>query len=365
MTTCFYLLPGARLPEAAARETAAVLAKSDPASLEAWTALGTGREPPGLQRLAEPLHDRSPHQAWLWKVLTHRSGAPITAPYEWIASGGPVLDQEFWKLTPWRRNSMGQLEAVELHESEMPAAACALDPIAAHAGMRLMISGTTLFLCRRKPWAFSAAPFRDLADWVGAGASLAASMTGSDKPEAETLLEAFTAAAQTAAGELPSIEGFWLSGGGAYTPIFPPSTYRALACDDPVVRAWAAAAGIPRAALMPVRGSEREEERWGKAFVDAPIGERIVVIEHLLDPWRRSDWSAWREVLPTALGELARWRSREKAAGIDDAVFVLFGNAGAATLLPTPKSFNPLKRFKRSVLPLESWFIDNFAGEVP
>ena len=100
MTTCFYLLPGARLPEAAARETAAVLAKSDPASLEAWTALGTGREPPGLQRLAEPLHDRSPHQAWLWRVLTHRSGAPITAPYEWIASGGPVLDQEFWKLTP-------------------------------------------------------------------------------------------------------------------------------------------------------------------------------------------------------------------------------------------------------------------------
>ena len=115
MTTCFYLLPGARLPEAAARETAAVLAKSDPASLEAWTALGTGREPPGLQRLAEPLHDRSPHQAWLWKVLTHRSGAPITAPYEWIASGGPVLDQEFWKLTPWQRNSLGQLEAVELH----------------------------------------------------------------------------------------------------------------------------------------------------------------------------------------------------------------------------------------------------------
>ena len=182
MTTCFYLLPGARLPEAAARETAAVLAKSDPASLEAWTALGTGREPPGLQRLAEPLHDRSPHQAWFWKVLTHRSGSPITAPYEWIASGGPVLDQEFWKLTPWQRNSMGQLEAVELHESEMPAAACALDPIAAHAGMRLMISGTTLFLCRRKPWAFSAAPFRDLADWVGAGASLAACMTGSDKP---------------------------------------------------------------------------------------------------------------------------------------------------------------------------------------
>ena len=317
MTTCFYLLPGARLPEAAARETAAVLAKSDPASLEAWTALGTGREPPGLQRLAEPLHDRSPHQAWLWKVLTHRSGAPITAPYEWIASGGPVLDQEFWKLTPWQ------------------------------------------------PWAFSAAPFRDLADCVGAGASLAACMTGSDKPEAENLLEAFTAAVQTAAGKLPSIEGFWLSGGGAYTPIFPPSTYRAVACDDPVVRAWAAAAGIPRTALMPVRSGEREQERWGKAFVDAPIGERIVVIEHLLEPWRRSDWSAWREALPTALGELARWRSREKAAGIDNAVFVLFGNAGAATLLPTPKSFNPLKRFKRSVLPLESWFIDNFAGEVP
>ncbi len=140
--------------------------------------------------------------------------------------------------------------------------------------MRLMISGTTLFLCRRKPWAFSAAPFRDLADCVGAGASLAACMTGSDKPEAENLLEAFTAAAQTAAGKLPSIEGFWLSGGGAYTPIFPPSTYRAVACDDPVVRAWAAAAGIPRTALMPVRSGEREQERWGKAFVDAPIGER-------------------------------------------------------------------------------------------
>ena len=38
------------------------------------------------------------------------------------------------------------------------------------------------------------------------------------------------------------------------------------------------------AALMPVRSGEREEERWGKAFVDAPIGERIVVIGTLL-PW--------------------------------------------------------------------------------
>lgn len=121
---------------------------------------------------------------------------------------------------------------------------------------------------------------------------------------------------------------------------------------------------------FPRRAHARSQQRTrtgpvGKAFVDAPIGERIVVIEHLLEPWRRSDWSAWREALPTALGELALWRSREKAAGIEDAVFVLFGNAGAATLLPTPKSINPLKRFKRSVLPLESWFIDNFAGEVP
>ena len=63
---------------------------------------------------------------------------------------------------------------------------------------------------------------------------------------------------------------------------------------------------------MPARSSEREQDRWGKAFVDAPIGERIVVIEHLLEPWRRGDWSAWREALPTALGELALWRSREK-----------------------------------------------------
>lgn len=365
MTTCFYLLPGARLPEAAARETAAVLAKSDPASLEAWTALGTGREPPGLQRLAEPLHDRSPHQAWLWKVLTHRSGAPITAPYEWIASGGPVLDQEFWKLTPWQRNSMGQLEAVELHESEMPAAACALDPIAAHAGMRLMISGTTLFLCRRKPWAFSAAPFRDLADCVGAGASLAACMTGSDKPEAENLLEAFTAAAQTAAGKLPSIEGFWLSGGGAYTPIFPPSTYRAVACDDPVVRAWAAAAGIPRTALMPVRSGEREQERWGKRSLTHQSASASSLLSISSNPGAAVTGAPGEKRSPRHSANSHVGAAAEKAAGIDDAVFVLFGNAGAATLLPTPKSFNPLKRFKRSVLPLESWFIDNFAGEVP
>ena len=68
------------------------------------------------------------------------------------------------------------------------------------------------------------------------------------------------------------------------------------------------------------------------------------------------------EIVPQAVADAA---ACAKAAGIDNAVFVLFGNAGAATLLPTPKSFNPLKRFKRSVLPLESWFIDNFAGEVP
>ena len=361
MTTCFYLLPGARLPEAAAREAVGTLRASDPASLEAWTALGAGREPPGVQRLAEPLHARSPHQAWLWKVLTHRTGAPITAPYEWIASGGPVLDQEFWKLTPWRRAAGGRIEPLRIPEADIPLAACALDPVAAAAGLRLMISGSSFFLCRRTPWALSAMPFEDLSGT--ADADPLEHLTGEDKPAAVELMKTLAEAARKTSGDLSELDGFWLSGGGEYAPIFPPSTYRSVVCDDSTVLAWAAAAGIPRAVLLPAHSRERDRIRHEKAYAQAPIGDRIVVLDGLFEPWRCGDWAAWREALPKVLADLALWRGREKAAGIDSAVFVFFGTDGAATLMPSPKSLNPLKLFKRSVLPLESWFVDNFAGE--
>lgn len=354
MTTCFYLLPGARLPGPAA---CAALDRLEPGARAEWTSLGDDREPPGLQPLADAPHNLSPHLAWLWKVLTHRAGAPVAAPYAWIASGGPVLDQEFWRLTPMRASETGFPAEVTIAGRDIPRAACALDPVASKFGLRLMISGSDLYLCRRTPWALSARPFADLGRTPFGAAE--AELTGEDRDEALELARALADAARSALPDA-GIAGFWIWGGGRYEPIFPPSTFRSVAADDPVALAWAASAGIPKAALVRASGGERALS----AFTKAPSGDRIVVLDGLLEAWRARDAEAWAEALPGVLAELRRWRALEKDAGVDDAVFVLFGERGAATLLPSAarKSLNPLKRFRSTTQPLEGWFVDNFAG---
>lgn len=346
MSTAFYLIPGAMLPREVASDVLAAL----PADVrDALTALGVGREAPGLQRLSEPLHEYSPHRAWLWKVLTHRTGAPVSAPYAWIAEGGPKLDQEFWALSPWSTDETGHLQRFTFDEALIPQLACALDPVIFRLGMRLMISGTNLFATRRESLDLTARPFRDL---VGMSKTHFAHLdylaTGAEIELARTIRTAALEAARPILGD--RLQGFWLSGGGFAEPVFPPSKFRSVVTDDPVSLAWAESAGIPRSAL----GKLKNRTEWPTA----PEGDRILVLDTLYSAWLAGDWQAWREKVPTLLSALAHWRSLEKAAKIDENVLVFFGHGGAATLLPEKRG--ALSFFRRAAKqPIESWLFDS------
>ncbi|MDO5530527.1 hypothetical protein [Sutterella sp.] len=353
MTTAYTLIPGARLPARAAPD---VLACLSPAVRERLGALGLGCEAPGLQRLSAPLHEYSPHRAWLWKVLTGRSGAPVIAPYAWIAAGGPRLDQCFWSLDPWRVDDEGRLARITVPDEKLPAFASAMDAGLHAHGLRLMISGDRFFATRREAFDLEARPFEDL---VGMAQEhiphLPHLARGADAPAAIALAEELTEAVKP---HVAGLEGFWLSGGGRVEPVFPPSPFRAVVTDDAVVRAWADNAGIPRSAIAPmtVRGEPRAE--WPAA----PEGDRIAVFADLYEAWLREDWDAWLAALPELLDRIDRWKSTFRGVHIDTHVMVFFGHAGAATLLPAKKS--PLAFWKKAPgQPLESWLIESAEEE--
>ena len=349
MTTAFYLLPGARLPEGCAREVLASLQDADRTGL---AALGTGREPPGIQRLSEPLHEYSPHRAWLWKVLTKRKGAPVLSPYAWMAEGGPRLDQEFWSIDFWTTDPEGRLARFEFPEELLPAAACALDPVLSEAGMRLMISGKSFYAASRERLDFSARPFEDLCGMSKAHIPhLGFLSEGAEKAKVDrllaNLLDALCGALPRAAD---GIGGLWLSGGGRSSPVFPPSTFRSVIANDPTALAWAEDAGIPKSALA----SLNKRSEWPQA----PEGDRILVVDDLYGAWLTHDWSLWAKRLPKALAKLRHWVGEEKKARIDRNVIVAFGRGTSATLLPEKRSALGFLKRRNAVSP-EAWLIDS------
>ena len=326
MTTAFYLLPGARLPQGCAREVLASLTDADRTRL---TALGTGREPPGIQRLSEPLHEYSPHRAWLWKVLTHRTGAPVIAPYAWMAEHGPRLDQEFWSIDFWTKDPSGRLARFEFADDALPRAACAAAPVLAESGMRLMISGKSFYTATREGLDYSARLFERVNE-------LLHRIEGA-------LREALPA-------ETQDIQGLWLSGGGRSAPVFPPSTFRSVLTNDRTALAWAEDAGIPKAYL----GTLGKKTKWP----EAPEGDRILVIDDLYDAWMRHDWNAWIKRMPGLLDKLEHWVGQEKPARLTENVIVAFGHGTSATLVPEKRGALGFLKRKNVVSP-ENWLLDS------
>lgn len=349
MTTAFYLLPGARLPQGCAREVLASLTDADRTRL---TALGTGREPPGIQRLSEPLHEYSPHRAWLWKVLTHRTGAPVIAPYAWMAEHGPRLDQEFWSIDFWTKDPSGRLARFEFADDALPRAACAADPVLAESGMRLMISGKSFYAATREGLDYSARPFEDLCGMEAAHiAHLPHLADGADKERVNALLHRIEGALREALPEeTKAICGLWLSGGGRSAPVFPPSTFRSVLANDRTALAWAEDAGIPKAYL----GTLGKKTKWP----EAPEGDRILVIDDLYDAWLKHDWDAWVERIPKLLDKLEHWIGEEKPARLTENVIVAFGHGTSATLVPEKRGALGFLKRKNVVSP-EDWLLDS------
>lgn len=364
MTTAFILIPGARFPAAVASE---LLGSATPIEREAYEAIGDGRELPVVQRIAGPLYARMPHWSWLWKVLARAPGEPQEAPALWREEGGPRLHAALWRLSGVTLSENGRVspEPGEFSEDEMLALLSAASPIAAQAGMRVQAAGSAFYFSRAENWDAAAMPRRALTG-LSYQQALEDGIAGADAPAVRSVVSALNAAAAAEGSPIarlaaarrgagrPSIDAFWLSGGGMDESHYPPSLIRSVAADDLAVRGWAAASGIPVSRVVPVSGR--------KAWPEAPEGDVIVVLDGLLEPWLRHDVDAWRKRLPAVADSYLCWRGAALARGADEVLPVLFGLGTSASLPARPKrALDAIPLFRRSArpLPAEVWLVDS------
>lgn len=372
MSRAFFLIPGARLP---ARLAADLLAHASHEEAAALRLLGSGREAPETQCLTGKVGRLAPHYAWCWKVFARRPGEPQTAPALWRLADGPHFDAPLMRLIPLARQAAGFVEATLAERNILPLL-CALSEPASRFGLRLQVSGTELFLSSATERDFAAAPvaapaaLMPLANTADFDALFSAGMEGPDTSWAHDVLAAFgeklasdTSLQQLnelrAVSGLPRIEGFWLSTPGRVEGYHPPSLFRAVLADDGVLRGWALAAGIPAAFVRPLTPRKTDESlpAWPK---DVPPGDVVAVVDDLYAPWLAGDLAAWRHALPAVVQKLEALRAGLSALKVDEDALVLFGTAGAATLMPQARSFfDRLRRTKNAIAP-ETWLADPY-----
>lgn len=364
MTTAFILIPGARFPAAVASE---LLGSATPIEREAYEAIGDGRALPVVQRIAGPLYARMPHWSWLWKVLARRPGEPEEAPALWREGGAPRLHAALWRLSAVTLAEGGRVAPGPdgFDESEMLPLLTAAGPVAARAGMRVQSAGSAVYFSRTENWDAAAMPRRALAglDYQGA---LDKGLAGADAPVIRTIVAELNAAAASEGSELaqaaaarraagrPSLDAFWLSGGGMDEAHYPPSLVRSVAADDPAVRGWAAASGIPVSRIVPASG----RTRWP----EAPEGDVIVLLDALLEPWLQNDLAEWRRRLPAVAESYLGWRAAAAERGADEVLPVIFGLGTSASLPRRPqRALDAIPLFRRAAqpLPAESWLVES------
>lgn len=345
----FLLIPGARWPEADARELAATLTPDERAMLDTF---GEDAEDPVTQRIAPEPFERAPHLVWAWRVVAQRPGAPITAPYAWIAEGGPEQPGEMWALTALARDDAHQTieGAYPLTNDLTLPILMRLSPVVEAAGARLQWSDRGLFLTRKTPWDASAAPAESLEglSWE----ALAQYRAGADAAQLDELCRALTEAAH-ADPKLSGIADFWLHGGGTAQGTLPPTKIRAVTTDDAAIRGWAQKAG-----MLKDRTSD-----FGAGWRKAPKGDLLAVIPHLYRPWLQGDLDAWRQALPEAHAAFLKLREEAQSdkRESDETVTVMFGSGTSATMTPKAGGLLSLIRRPKPADPL-LWLIDGVSS---
>lgn len=373
MSTAFFLIPGARLSAACAADFLASASSEERAALNA---LGAQRMPAQTQCLASRLERFAPHHAWAWKVLARRGGAARTAPALWRRADGPHFSEPLIRLAPLARAADGSWFETALADEETMPMLSVFGRFAFERDLRLQIAGASFFFSDKHAHDFESAslahpkslvPFVRALDAPSFQALLDAGMEGPDAAWAKDLaasaserLSADGALQQLnerrAAAGRPVISAFWLTTPGRPEGYHPPSLFRAVLSDDPVLQGWALAAGIPawRVGTLTERGDA--SPHWPQ---ELPPGDVIALLDDLYEPWLAGDLPAWRRALPALARKLAALRAQLPARNIDSDALVLFGIAGAATLMQKPQGI--LDRFRRPApLAPESWLIDPY-----
>ncbi|MCI5850021.1 MAG: hypothetical protein MR009_00470 [Sutterellaceae bacterium] len=353
MSTAYYLLPGARLPEAVAREVIG----------------GTGRD--ALERIASGLENVSveqlasgitapfalcPHHLWFWDIVPRGKTTPAHAAYSWLEDNGPTLGTEIWEVTPCRVSGGKFLGLGEdpLTNSEVDACSPFLRKALARNGFVLQQWDNRWYATRMKDWPVVARPWE-----CEEGRGLDEEALAGDRATAERVMkeagEALRAAppvAERRASGRPAPDTVWISGGGRQIRFYPPTLIRAVLSDEPVIRGWAKESGI----LCQYVG-RTSDGTWPR---EAPPGDVIAVVSDLWKPWLRRDWEAWLHALPGAAEKVERLRKGAEERESGEAVVVCFGRGNSATLTRRTGGLRRrfLGRFGKKAAPGLDWLID-------
>lgn len=369
MTTAYFLIPGARLPAAAASDILPALTHEERALL---ARLGDGRTAPAVQRLTGSTYRHAPHWSWCWRVIGSRGGNPVEAPARWRASGSPTVDGELRELLVLERTDRG-FACTKLEDSECFRVLGPVGDLLGRFGLRLQVDGSALYAAARSPMAFDALPSPAFASAEVAELTWEALLAHGLEahPDAPSdalervrgLLENLKSLIDTppfealnadraAKGRAP-ICAFWLSTGGRIEGLYPPSKIRAVLADDPVIRGWALSAGIPAARVQPLSRKTGEAD-WPAA----PEGELLAVIDCLYAPWLAGDWTAWRQALPRAVETYEALLASARARRADESLLVLFGLGGAASLSEKPTGLLNRLTGRRAGVDPSAWIAD-------
>jgi len=308
------VVPGGLLPSPIAADVLAGAATP-------WLAQVLARadaEPAGSFAFGE-----APHLAWLWKQFGG-DGAPVTAPYALRA-----LDQDAepgaqcWQIDPVHfAFARDHVVVAPLDEPPQPAQEAALaahlratlDELAGDAGPRLHLRGGLWFLALARPWSVRASPLDAVLGqpahehWPeGAEAALWRRLLNEVQMRWHT--EALNEQLEARGGK--PVNALWLHGGGTWTAL-PAKPFAAVADADPVLRGWALAAGLPRAAL-------RESGAVRLA------GDTVSFCRELLVPAQFEAWGQWLDRLARLEATLKALQQACFGAGYDELALVLCG----------------------------------------
>lgn len=324
---CVLVLPAALLPADLAPEVLRA------ARTPVLAALARGARLGPLQALPWEQSPGAAHLHWLWRQFGGE-GLPVTAPYAWRARGGPALATQLWACRPAHcalgrdHMALAALDADPPSPAEIEVRVTALREAAAAAGCVLQELDEHWFLARTQAWDLQVRTWESQLDLaIGPESASGAAVLAWRRLTNEVQMNWEVAGlnAEREAADRPTINTVWIDGGGVWRRLRP-TPVRVVMSDEAAVRGWALAAGLPEAAVTPLR------ERWP----EAARGSRLAVLPDLLPAWRLRDWGQWLACLPALEARVTALVEQARAAGETEIRLVATGAEHARELIHIP-----------------------------
>jgi len=310
------VVPGALLPSPIAAD---VLAAAD----VPWLARTLARA--RADSAAAPADSGAPHLSWLWRQFGG-TDAPVTAPYAMRALDADAdCGAQCWHMDPVHFAFARDHLLVAPLEDSRPApeeeevlarhVESALKEHATGDLARLHRYGDHWLLTLARPWSMQATPLDGALGqsahehWpagVDAGAWRRLLTDVQMRWHGEPLNEVREARGQR------TVNALWLHGGGAWAAL-PARPFAAVASDDPVLRGWALASGVPRDALL-------DDHAEASAR-----GDVVSIRRDLLAPAQFEAWGQWLQRLTQLEIALRELHEACFASGYDELALVFCG----------------------------------------